>query len=202
MDADVLLKSRRPGDCSAAVSAANDARCTDCTGCTVALPNYAVLNQARRLRRRGPGVSAAAQPWEARAAHARPHTSSAVVRRLFRHQVRRSGPRRTVFPVGRLSGSWAPRTAVQHRRRLAAIRRSLPPAPLYSARLTLNRHDLTARADARTHRVLRGVGGVARWQVPENWSFVPEIPKMAVGKFGKKVLRASRAAGELNVGRL
>jgi hypothetical protein len=31
---------------------------------------------------------------------------------------------------------------------------------------------------------------------------VPEIPKTAVGKFGKKVLRVSRAAGELNVQRL
>src|ERR1700683_4015927 len=30
------------------------------------------LDQARRLRRRGPGVSAAARPWEARAAHAGP----------------------------------------------------------------------------------------------------------------------------------
>jgi len=38
--------------------------------------------------------------------------------------------------------------------------------------------------------------------MPENWSFVPEIPKMAVGKFDKKVLRASRTADELNVERL
>ena len=30
------------------------------------------FHQARRRRRRGPGVSAAAQPWEARAAHAGP----------------------------------------------------------------------------------------------------------------------------------
>ena len=40
---------------------------------------------------------------------------------------------------------------------------------------------------------------VARWQVPENWSFVPEIPKTAVGKFDKKVLRARDADGELTV---
>jgi non-ribosomal peptide synthetase component E (peptide arylation enzyme) len=32
--------------------------------------------------------------------------------------------------------------------------------------------------------------------------FVPEIPNTAVGKFDKKVLRASRAAEELNVQRL
>jgi fatty-acyl-CoA synthase len=43
---------------------------------------------------------------------------------------------------------------------------------------------------------------VARWQVPENWAFVPEIPKTAVGKFDKKVLRAQDAAGELAVERL
>ena len=43
---------------------------------------------------------------------------------------------------------------------------------------------------------------VARWQVPENWTFVPEIPKTAVGKFDKKVLRARESAGELAVERL
>jgi fatty-acyl-CoA synthase len=40
---------------------------------------------------------------------------------------------------------------------------------------------------------------VARWQVPENWTFVAEIPKTAVGKFDKKVLRARLADGELEV---
>jgi fatty-acyl-CoA synthase len=45
-------------------------------------------------------------------------------------------------------------------------------------------------------------GQVARWQVPENWAFVPEIPKTAVGKFDKKVLRARNSAGELAVERL
>jgi acyl-CoA synthetase (AMP-forming)/AMP-acid ligase II len=43
---------------------------------------------------------------------------------------------------------------------------------------------------------------VARWQVPENWTFVSEIPKTAVGKFDKKVLRARLADGELQVERL
>jgi fatty-acyl-CoA synthase len=42
-------------------------------------------------------------------------------------------------------------------------------------------------------------GRVARWQVPENWTFVAEIPKTAVGKFDKKVLRARLADGELEV---
>jgi fatty-acyl-CoA synthase len=45
-------------------------------------------------------------------------------------------------------------------------------------------------------------GHVARWQVPENWAFVAEIPKTAVGKFDKKVLRARDEAGELTVERL
>ena len=44
-------------------------------------------------------------------------------------------------------------------------------------------------------------GQVARWQVPENWTFVTEIPKTAVGKFDKKVLRAQDAAGELAIER-
>jgi fatty-acyl-CoA synthase len=43
---------------------------------------------------------------------------------------------------------------------------------------------------------------VARWQVQENWAFVSEIPKTAVGKFDKKVLRAQDADGELAVERL
>ncbi len=45
-------------------------------------------------------------------------------------------------------------------------------------------------------------GKVARWQVPENWAFVAEIPKTAVGKFDKKVLRARDAAGDLAVERV
>ncbi len=43
---------------------------------------------------------------------------------------------------------------------------------------------------------------VARWQVPENWTFIAEIPKTTVGKFDKKKLRARFAAGELPVQRL
>jgi fatty-acyl-CoA synthase len=42
-------------------------------------------------------------------------------------------------------------------------------------------------------------GKVARWQVPEYWAFVAEIPKTAVGKFDKKVLRARHEAGDLSV---
>jgi fatty-acyl-CoA synthase len=45
-------------------------------------------------------------------------------------------------------------------------------------------------------------GKVARWQVPENWTFIEEVPKTTVGKFDKKVLRARFADGELDVLRL
>jgi fatty-acyl-CoA synthase len=44
-------------------------------------------------------------------------------------------------------------------------------------------------------------GKVASWQVPENWSFIEEVPKTTVGKFDKKVLRARYAAGDLEVTR-
>ncbi len=40
-------------------------------------------------------------------------------------------------------------------------------------------------------------GHVAKWQVPERWSFIEEVPKTSVGKFDKKVLRARHEAGEL-----
>jgi fatty-acyl-CoA synthase len=40
---------------------------------------------------------------------------------------------------------------------------------------------------------------VARWQVPERWAFISEVPKTSVGKFDKKVLRARYAEGSLDV---
>jgi len=40
---------------------------------------------------------------------------------------------------------------------------------------------------------------VAKWWLPEHWTFIDSIPKTSVGKFDKKVLRARYAAGELNV---
>ena len=40
---------------------------------------------------------------------------------------------------------------------------------------------------------------VARWQVPDRWAFISEVPKTSVGKFDKKVLRARYADGELDV---
>jgi fatty-acyl-CoA synthase len=40
---------------------------------------------------------------------------------------------------------------------------------------------------------------VARWQVPERWTFITEVPKTSVGKFDKKVLRRRYADGDLTV---
>jgi fatty-acyl-CoA synthase len=40
---------------------------------------------------------------------------------------------------------------------------------------------------------------VAKWWVPERWTFIAEVPKTSVGKFDKKVLRAQYAAGQLTV---
>jgi fatty-acyl-CoA synthase len=40
---------------------------------------------------------------------------------------------------------------------------------------------------------------VARWWLPERWTFVESVPKTSVGKFDKKVLRAQYADGELTV---
>jgi fatty-acyl-CoA synthase len=40
---------------------------------------------------------------------------------------------------------------------------------------------------------------VAKWQVPERWAFIDEVPKTSVGKFDKKVLRKQYAEGALDV---
>ncbi|MEV0698877.1 long-chain fatty acid--CoA ligase [Saccharopolyspora sp. NPDC050389] len=45
-------------------------------------------------------------------------------------------------------------------------------------------------------------GEVAKWQVPEYWTFIPEAPKTSVGKFDKKRLRKQHADGGLDVTRL
>ena len=42
-------------------------------------------------------------------------------------------------------------------------------------------------------------GRLARWQLPERWSFIEAVPKTSVGKFDKKVLRAQYAEGDLQV---
>ncbi len=40
---------------------------------------------------------------------------------------------------------------------------------------------------------------VAKWWIPERWTFIEEIPKTSVGKFDKKVLRAQHAANHLTI---
>jgi fatty-acyl-CoA synthase len=40
---------------------------------------------------------------------------------------------------------------------------------------------------------------VAKWQLPENWAFIDEVPKTSVGKFDKKRLRAAHTDGRLDV---
>ncbi|XAS77075.1 long-chain fatty acid--CoA ligase [Dermatophilaceae bacterium Sec6.4] len=42
-------------------------------------------------------------------------------------------------------------------------------------------------------------GKVAKWQLPERWTVIDEVPKTSVGKFDKKVLRQRYADGELEV---
>jgi fatty-acyl-CoA synthase len=40
---------------------------------------------------------------------------------------------------------------------------------------------------------------VAKWQLPENWTFIDEVPKTSVGKFDKKRIRAAAADGTLDI---
>jgi fatty-acyl-CoA synthase len=40
---------------------------------------------------------------------------------------------------------------------------------------------------------------VPKWQLPERWTFIAEVPKTSVGKFDKKVIRAQYAEGALDV---
>jgi fatty-acyl-CoA synthase len=40
---------------------------------------------------------------------------------------------------------------------------------------------------------------IARWQLPERWAFIAEVPKTSVGKFDKKVIRSRYADGDLSV---
>jgi fatty-acyl-CoA synthase len=55
-----------------------------------------------------------------------------------------------------------------------------------------------ATADAAELREFLG-GKVPRWQLPERWSFIAEVPKTSVGKFAKTKIRDSYARGEYEV---
>src|SRR5450756_3252712 len=43
---------------------------------------------------------------------------------------------------------------------------------------------------------------VPRWQLPERWCFIDEVPKTSVGKFRKTTLRDQYASGTLEVTKL
>ena len=40
---------------------------------------------------------------------------------------------------------------------------------------------------------------VPRWQLPERWSIIEEVPKTSVGKFAKTRIREAYAAGDYEV---
>jgi len=40
---------------------------------------------------------------------------------------------------------------------------------------------------------------VAKWQLPDDFAFIDEVPKTSVGKFDKKVLRKKLEEGELEL---
>jgi len=40
---------------------------------------------------------------------------------------------------------------------------------------------------------------VPRWQLPERWSFIAEVPKTSVGKFAKTRIREAYARGDYQV---
>jgi len=42
-------------------------------------------------------------------------------------------------------------------------------------------------------------GRVPRWQLPERWSFITEVPKTSVGKFAKTRIREAYARGDYQV---
>jgi fatty-acyl-CoA synthase len=42
-------------------------------------------------------------------------------------------------------------------------------------------------------------GRVPKWWLPDEWTFITEVPKTSVGKFDKKVMRAAFAAGDYEV---
>jgi fatty-acyl-CoA synthase len=40
---------------------------------------------------------------------------------------------------------------------------------------------------------------IPRWQVPERWCFIPEVPKTSVGKFSKRTMRDAYANGDYDI---
>ena len=44
-------------------------------------------------------------------------------------------------------------------------------------------------------------GTFAKWQLPDAWAFIEEVPRTSVGKFDKKVIRRRFGDGDLDVHR-
>jgi len=40
---------------------------------------------------------------------------------------------------------------------------------------------------------------IPRWQVPERWCFIPEVPKTSVGKFSKRTMREAYTSGDYEI---
>ena len=43
---------------------------------------------------------------------------------------------------------------------------------------------------------------VAKWWLPERWTFIDEVPKTSVGKFDKKVLRSKHEKNEFEIAQI
>ena len=61
--------------------------------------------------------------------------------------------------------------------------------------VVLRAEETTTAADLCTFLEAR----VAKWWIPERWTFIEEIPKTSVGKFDKKKLRAQREEGVFEI---
>ena len=40
---------------------------------------------------------------------------------------------------------------------------------------------------------------VPRWQLPERWCFIAEVPKTSVGKFSKRAMREAYTGGDYKI---
>ena len=59
---------------------------------------------------------------------------------------------------------------------------------------------LAEGTDASPHQLREHLSsGLASWQLPDAFAFIPEVPKTSVGKFDKKALRRSLAEGDLAI---
>jgi fatty-acyl-CoA synthase len=59
---------------------------------------------------------------------------------------------------------------------------------------------LAEGTDASPHQLREHLSsGLASWQLPDAFAFIPEVPKTSVGKFDKKALRRALADGDLAI---